>query len=264
MGAAGELWSIQVNYSPNEMMIAASARELRRARVAFVGVGLPNIVCNLAQRLHSPGLELVYEAGVFGARPARLPLSIGDPTLVTGSLNVCGMPELFQYYLQRGLIDVGFLGAAQIDRFGNINTTVVGSYEKPKVRLPGSGGAAEIALLCDRILIITRLAKRTFPERVDFVTSPGYLEGGEARARLKLPGRGPQAVITDYCIFRFDPITHEMILASVHPGGTVEQIRAQVGWDLHLAGEVETTPPPSDEELRLIREDLDPQGLYSR
>jgi glutaconate CoA-transferase subunit B len=253
-----------MTYSPNEMMIAASARELRGARVAFVGVGLPNIVCNLAQRLHSPDLELVYEAGVFGARPARLPLSIGDPTLVTGSLSVCGMPELFQYYLQRGLIDVGFLGAAQIDRFGNINTTVVGSYEKPKVRLPGSGGAAEIALLCDRILIITRLAKRAFPERVDFITSPGYLNGGDAREQLKLRGRGPQAVITDYCIFRFDPQTKEMVLASVHPGATVEQIRAQVGWDLRLAEDLQTTAPPGEEELRLIREDLDPQGLYSR
>jgi glutaconate CoA-transferase, subunit B len=253
-----------MNYSPNEMMIAASARELSGARVAFVGVGLPNIVCNLAQRLHSPGLELVYEAGVFGARPARLPLSIGDPTLVTGSLSVCGMPELFQYYLQRGLIEVGFLGAAQIDRFGNINTTVVGSYEKPKVRLPGSGGAADIAVLCDRILVITRLAKRAFPERVDFITSPGYLDGGNARERLKLHGGGPQAVITDYCIFRFDPETKEMILASVHPGAAVEEIRSQVGWDLAVAENMQTTEPPREEELRLIREDLDPPGFYSR
>jgi glutaconate CoA-transferase, subunit B len=253
-----------MNYTPNEMMIAASARELRGARVAFVGVGLPNIVCNLAQRLHAPGLELVYEAGVFGARPARLPLSIGDPTLVTGALAVCGMPELFQYYLQRGLIDVGFLGAAQIDRFGNINTTVVGSYQKPKVRLPGSGGAAEIAILCDRLLVITRLAKRAFPERVDFITSPGYVGGGSARERLKLRGGGPQAVITDYCIFRFDLTTKEMILASVHPGATVDQVRASVGWDLAVAVDLKATDPPSDEELRLIREDLDPQGLYSR
>ena len=252
------------NYSPSEMMIAASARELRGARVAFVGVGLPNIVCNLAQRLHTPGLELVYEAGVFGARPARLPLSIGDPTLVTGSLSVCGMPELFQYYLQRGLIDVGFLGAAQIDRFGNINTTVVGSYAKPKVRLPGSGGAAEIAVLCDHLLVITRLAKRAFPERVDFITSPGYLDGGDGRERLKLRGSGPQAVITDFCTFRFDAVTKEMILASVHPGATVEQVRAQVGWDLTVSANMQTTEPPSDEELHLIREVLDPQGLYSR
>lgn len=253
-----------MDYSPNEMMIAASARELTNARVAFVGVGLPNIVCNLAQRLHSPGLELVYEAGVFGARPARLPLSIGDPTLVTGSLSVCGMPDLFQYYLQRGLIDVGFLGAAQIDRFGNINTTVVGSYEKPKVRLPGSGGAAEIALLCDRILVITRLAKRAFPERVDFITSPGFLVGGNSRDRLHLRGGGPQAVVTDHCIFRFNSETKEMVLGSLHPGATVEHVRTMVGWDLKVAEDMKTTEPPSEQELRIIREDLDPLGLYSR
>ena len=253
-----------MTYSPNELMISASARELRGARVAFVGVGLPNIVCNLAQRLHAPGLELVYEAGVFGARPARLPLSIGDPTLVTGAVNVCGMPELFQYYLQGGLIDVGFLGAAQIDRYGNINTTVVGDYEHPKVRLPGSGGAAEIAVLCDRILVITRLSKRAFPEKVDFVTSPGFLTGGSARDQLHVPGKGPQAVVTDHCILRFDEETHEMVLSSLYPGASVEQVRAQVGWDLKVAENLSTTEPPSAEELRLIREELDPQGLYSR
>ncbi len=253
-----------MEYTPNELMISASARELRGARVAFVGVGLPNIVCNLAQRLHAPGLELVYEAGVFGARPARLPLSIGDPTLVTGAVNVCGMPELFQYYLQRGLIDVGFLGAAQIDRFGNINTTVVGNYDQPKVRLPGSGGAAEIAVLCDRILVITRLSKRAFPEKVDFITSPGYLDGGDSREKLHVPGKGPQAVITDYCILRFDPQAHEMFLASLHPGATVEQVQVQIGWKLQVGDNLTATEPPTDEELRLIREELDPQRLYSK
>jgi glutaconate CoA-transferase subunit B len=255
---------IIMDYTPNEMMIAASARELQGARVAFVGVGLPNIVCNLAQRLHAPALELVYEAGVFGARPARLPLSIGDPTLVTGALSVCSMPELFQYYLQRGLIDVGFLGAAQIDRFGNINTTVVGDYAKPKVRLPGSGGAAEISILCERVLVITRLSKRAFPERVDFITSPGYLDGGDARERLEIRSKGPQAVITDQCIFRFDDESKEMILASLHPNATIEKIRENVGWDLRVAADLQTTAPPTDAELKIIRKDLDPQGLYSR
>lgn len=253
-----------MDYTANELMIAASARELKGARVAFVGVGLPNIVCNLAQRLHSPALELVYEAGVFGARPARLPLSIGDPTLVTGSISVCSMTDLFQYYLQRGLIDVGFLGAAQIDRYGNINTTVVGDYAHPKVRLPGAGGAPEIAVLCERILVITRLSKRAFPEKVDFITSPGYLRGGDSREELRVPGRGPQAVITDACIFHFDPETREMILASLHPGATVEQVKSQVGWDLTVSRQLTETDPPSAEELRLIRQELDPQGLYSR
>lgn len=253
-----------MEYSQNELMIAAAARELHGARVAFVGVGLPNIVCNLAQRSHSPKLELVYEAGVFGARPARLPLSIGDPTIVTGASAVCSMSDLFQLYLQRGLIDVGFLGAAQIDRFGNINTTVIGPYDKPRVRLPGSGGAAEIAVLCERLLIITRLSKRAFPARVDFITSPGFLDGGTARADLKIRGRGPEAVITDLCILRFDPVSHEMVVASLHPGVTSDQIRDNIGWDVRFVLAPETTSPPTLAELRLIREELDPQGLYSR
>lgn len=253
-----------MEYTLNELMIAAAARGLKGARVAFVGVGLPNIVCNLAQRLHAPQLELVYEAGVFGARPARLPLSIGDPTIVTGAAAVCSMSELFQFYLQRGLIDVGFLGAAQIDRYGNINTTVIGDYAKPRVRLPGSGGAAEIAILCERIFVITRLSKRAFPERVDFITSPGYLEGGHARAALGIRGKGPEQVITDLCIFQFEPQSHEMIVASLHPGVTREKVQENVGWEVRFADALAITPPPTGQELRLIREELDPQGLYSR
>lgn len=253
-----------MQYSQNELMIAAAARELKGARVAFVGVGLPNIVCNLAQRSHAPDLELVYEAGVFGARPSRLPLSIGDPTIVTGAASVMGMSDLFQFYLQRGLIDVGFLGAAQIDKFGNINTTVIGNYLKPKVRLPGSGGAAEIAVLCARILVITRLNKRAFPERVDFITSPGHLEGGDARKNLNVRGRGPEAVISDLCILRFAEDTREMMVASLHPNVTREQVQENIDWQVRFSEHVETTEPPSDEELRLIREELDPRGLYSR
>ncbi len=245
-------------------MIAAAARELQGVRVAFVGVGLPNIVCNLAQRSHSPELELVYEAGVFGARPARLPLSIGDPTIVTGAASAMGMADLFQFYLQRGLIDVGFLGAAQIDRYGNINTTVIGDYAKPKVRLPGSGGAAEIAVLCHKILVITRMSKRAFPPKVDFITSPGHLEGGDARSKLKVPGRGPEAVITDLCILRFAEDTREMVVTSLHPNVTREKVKENIGWDVRFGEDVGTTPPPTDEEIRLIREELDPQGLYSR
>lgn len=253
-----------MDYSQNELMIAAAARELKGARVAFVGVGLPNIVCNLAQRSHSPELELVYEAGVFGARPARLPLSIGDPTIVTGAACAMGMSDLFQFYLQRGLIDVGFLGAAQIDRFGNINTTVIGDYKKPKVRLPGSGGAAEIAILCQRILVITRLNKRAFPPRVDFITSPGHLEGGEARSNLRVPGRGPEAVITDLCILGFADDTREMTVTSLHPNVTREQVQSNIGWDIRFAEHVGTTPAPTVQELDLIRNELDPQRLYSR
>jgi glutaconate CoA-transferase subunit B len=253
-----------MDYTPNELMIVAAARELKGARVAFVGVGLPNIVCNLAQRSHSPDLELVYEAGVFGARPARLPLSIGDPTIVTGAASAMGMSDLFQFYLQRGLIDVGFLGAAQIDRYGNINTTVIGDYNHPKVRLPGSGGAAEIAVLCQRILVITRLSKRAFPPRVDFITSPGHLEGGDSRLKLNVPGRGPEAVITDLCILRFAPDTREMVVTSLHPNVTPERVQANIGWEVDFAETLETTPAPTERELELIRRELDPQGLYSR
>jgi glutaconate CoA-transferase subunit B len=248
------------DYTASEMMICASARELAGARVVFVGIGLPNIACNLAQRTVAPDLELVYEAGVYGARPSRLPLSIGDPCLVTGATAVLGMPQLFQYYLQGGLIDVGFLGAAQIDRYGNLNTTVIGRYERPKVRLPGSGGACEIALLAGRVLIVSRLNRRTFVERLDFVTSPGHLDGGESRARLGHYGQGPTAVITDMGIFRFDRDTREMVLAELHPGCSVEAVQEQVGWPLKVADDLAETPPPTPEELRIMREELDPAG----
>jgi glutaconate CoA-transferase subunit B len=219
----------------------------------------------------APELELVYESGVFGARPARLPLSIGDPTLISGALAALPMAQLFMYYLQRGLIEVAFLGAAQIDRFGNLNSTVIGSgaspeqvYAHPKVRLPGSGGAAEIAIHAQKLFITMRLNKRAFVERLDFQTSAGHLSGlpGE-RARLGIPGAGPQLVVTDRCIFRFPPEGGEMLLASVHPGITVEQVQAEVGWPLRIVPDLAVTEPPTAEELRLIREELDPRGIYT-
>jgi glutaconate CoA-transferase subunit B len=252
------------DYTASEMMIAASARELAGARVVFVGIGLPNIACNLAQRTVAPNLELVYEAGVYGARPSRLPLSIGDPCLVAGATSVVSMPQLFQYYLQGGLIDVGFLGAAQIDRFGNLNTTVIGPYQQPKVRLPGSGGACEIALLARKVLIIARLNRRTFVERLDFLTSPGHLSGGDSRSRLGNYGQGPTAVITDMGICRFDKTTREMVLTSLHPGCEVESVRERVGWPLKVADELTETEPPPPEQLRIMREELDPTGRYRK
>ena len=205
------------DYTASEMMIAASARELAGVRVVFVGIGLPNVACNLAQRTVAPHLELVYEAGVYGARPARLPLSIGDPCLVTGATSVVPMPHLFQYYLQGGLIDVGFLGAAQVDRYGNLNSTVIGPYQQPKVRLPGSGGACEIALLARRVLIIARLNRRTFVERLDFLTSPGHLSGGDSRARLGAYGAGPSAVITDMAMPVMDGPATILALKAINP-----------------------------------------------
>src|SRR5918912_2638908 len=227
-----------MDYTQNEMMIAASARELQGARVAFVGVGLPNIVCNLAQRLHSPQLELVYEAGVFGARPARLPLSIGDPTLVTGSTAVTSMFELFAFYLQAGLIDAAFLGGAQIDRYGNLNTTVIGDYASPKVRLPGSGGACEIAIHARKILVIMRQAKRSFVERLDFRTSPGHSGDPEHDRARGWSGSGPTSVVTDLGTYGFDEATGEMTLLTLHPGVEIEQVRASMGWEPRVASEV--------------------------
>jgi glutaconate CoA-transferase subunit B len=243
-----------MNYTPSEMMIVGAARALAGVRVVFVGVGLPNIACNLARRTVAPDLELVYESGVYGARPARLPLSIGDPTLVSGATSVCSMADLFGLYLQAGRVEVAFLGGAQIDRFGNLNTTVIGDYARPQVRLPGSGGACEIAINAQQVFIVMRLAKRAFVERVDFVTSPGHLGGAGERSGLGIPGRGPQWVFTDKCIFRFDEAREEMTLSSLHPGVELADVRAEVGWEVSVAPDLSRTPPPTSEELRLLRE----------
>ncbi len=248
--------------SASELMIIAASRALHGNRTVFVGVGLPNIACNLARRSHSPDMELVYESGVFGAQPARLPLSIGDPTLVSGATSVVSMADLFMLYLQRGLIDVALLGGAQIDRFGNLNTTVIGDYARPKTRLPGSGGACEIAINARRIFMIMRLSKRAFVNKIDFQTSPGHLDGGDARQRLGMPGFGPDQVITDKALFTFDNPEREMMLVELAPGQTVESVRAAVGWPLRVAGSLREMIPPTAEELAIVREPLDPQGLY--
>jgi glutaconate CoA-transferase subunit B len=263
----GETPMTQAAFSQSEMMIVAAARELAGQRVCFVGVGLPNIAVNLAKLTVSPDLELVYEAGVFGARPARLPLSIGDPTIVTGATAVTSMFELFTFYLQGGLIDVGFLGAAQIDRFGNINTTVIGDYAAPATRLPGSGGACEIAINARQVFVIMRQSTRSFVERIDFRTSPGNLGGAEQSERIRREqgwlGRGPTVVVTDLGIYHFDE-DGEMRLDSLHPGSTIEQARQTIGWPLRVADTITTTPPPAADELRLIREELDPGGVYTK
>jgi glutaconate CoA-transferase subunit B len=248
--------------TPSELMIIAASRALRGSRVVFVGVGSPNIACNLARRSHSPGMELVYESGVFGAQPARLPLSIGDPTLVSGATSVVNMADLFMFYLQGGLIDVALLGGAQIDRFGNLNTTVIGPYASPKIRLPGSGGACEIAINAQRIFMIMKLSKRAFVPKLDFVTSPGHLDGGNAREQLGMPGKGPDLVITDKGLFSFDNPEREMMLVELAPGATVDSVQAEIGWPLRAAASLRSMPPPDESELRILREDLDPQGLY--
>ena len=251
------------DYTKNEMMIAASARTLAGEKICFVGVGLPNIVCNLAQRTVAPELQLVYEAGVFGARPARLPLSIGDPTLVTGSTAVTSMFELFAFYLQAGLIDAAFLGGAQIDRFGNLNTTVIGDYANPKVRLPGSGGACEIAIHARKILVIMRQAQRSFVEKIDFRTSPGHSGNPEHDRQRGWSGSGPTSVVTDLGTYGFDEGTGEMTLLTLHPGVSMDQVRESTGWKMRVSDELGETPPPTQDELGLIRTELDPQGVYT-
>lgn len=252
-----------MDYSPSEMMIVHSARALAGERVVFVGVGLPNIACNLAQRTVAPDLELVYESGIFGARPARLPLSIGDPTLISGATSACSMTDLFMYYLQGGRIESAFLGAAQIDRYGNLNSTVIGDYAIPKVRLPGSGGACEIAIHAKKIFIMTPLSKRTFVEKLDFVTSPGHLDGRpDTRKHLGMPGDGPQLVITNRAIFDFGAQGNEMRLISIYPGVTLDQVKGDVAWPLQAMADLQETPPPTAEELRIIRQELDPAGIY--
>src|SRR5512136_24228 len=219
-------------YSPSELMIINAARLLKNGDVVFVGVGQPNLACNLAKRTHAPNLVMIYEAGVIGAEPARLPLSIGDPTLVSGSLSVVSMYDIFANYLQRGNVDVGFLGGAQIDRFGNINATVIGSdYAHPKVRLPGSGGAQEISAWANRCYIMTPHQKRRFPEKVDFLTSAGFLSGRIEREAAHLRGGGPQAVVTDVGIMEPGE-SGELVLTALHPGCTVEQAKANTGWEL--------------------------------
>jgi glutaconate CoA-transferase, subunit B len=253
-----------VSWSRSEMLVVAGARALAGRRVCFVGIGLPNIAVALAQRTVAPDVELIYESGVYGARPARLPLSIGDPCLVTGAVSVMSMVELFQYFLQGGLVDVGFLGAAQLDRHGNINTTVIGDYARPKVRLPGSGGACEIAINAREVFVLMRQSSRSFVERIDFRTSPGNLGGRSSRAAQGWQGRGPSVVVTDLGRYDFDPGTGEMHLAAIHPGVALEEVRAATGWDLRIASDLETTPEPTAEELRLIREELDPEGAYVR
>jgi glutaconate CoA-transferase subunit B len=249
------------SYSSSELLTINAARLLRDGDVVFVGVGLPNLACNLARRTHAPNLVMIYEAGVIGAQPARLPLSIGDPTLVSGALAVCSMYDIFAFYLQRGNIDVGFLGGAQIDRFGNINATVIGRYAQPKVRLPGSGGSMEISAWANRCYILTPHQKRRFPEKVDFRTSAGFLGGRAERDSAGLRGGGPQAVVTDLGILEPDE-NGELTLTALHPGCTAEQARANTGWELKCAAELRDTAAPGDEELRILREDLDPQGIY--
>jgi glutaconate CoA-transferase subunit B len=237
------------------MMTIAAARALRDGARCFVGIGRPSTAANLARRTHAPDLVLIYESGTIGAKPGTLPLSIGDGVLAETADTVVSVPEIFNYWLQPGRIDVGFLGAAQIDRYGNINTPVIGDdYRAPRVRLPGAGGAPEIAASCREVIVIVKHSPRAFVERVDFVTSVGYGSGPGDRARLGLTGRGPALVITDLGVLEPDPETAELTLTQVHPGVDPVQASAATGWPLAVADKVGTTPEPTAAELAALRE----------
>jgi len=239
--------------SADEMMTVVAARALTDETVCFVGIGLPSTAANLARLTHAPGTVLVYESGTIGSKPANLPLSIGDGELAETADAVVPVPEIFAYWLQGGRIDVGFLGAAQIDRLGNLNSTVIGDYERPKVRLPGGGGAPEIAASCKETLVMLKQSPRTFVERLDFRTSVGFGDGPGSRERLGLRGRGVTAVITDLGELEPDPETFELTLARVHPGVSVEQAVAATGWPLAVRDDLEGSAPPTDRELEALR-----------
>jgi len=254
MTGAGQT-SAAGRWTTDEMMSIAAARELRGVTTCFVGIGLPSTAANLARAIHQPGLVLIYESGTIGAKPHKLPLSIGDGVLAETADSVVSVPEIFNYWLQPGRIELGFLSAAQLDRYANINTTVIGSdYRHPKVRLPGAGGAPEIAAFCGRVVVVVRQSPRVFVDKVDFVTSVGFGDGPGTRERLGLSGAGPQAVITDLGVLEPDATTCELTVTSVHPGVTIEQVQAATGWDLAVAADVRTTNPPTAIELTTLRE----------
>jgi glutaconate CoA-transferase subunit B len=241
-------------YTPTEIMTIEAARRLKNGTVCFVGIGMPSAAANLARLTHAPEVVLIYESGTIGAKPDVLPLSIGDGELAEHADTVVSVPEIFRYWLQGGRVDVGFLGAAQIDRYGNINTTVIGDYAKPKVRLPGAGGAPEIASNAKEVWIIIKQTKRSFVPKVDFLTSVGHLEGGDSRQRSGARGAGPTAVITDLGVLAPDPITRELTLTAIHPGITLEHVKASTGWDLKVAANLATSAPPTANELAVLRD----------
>jgi glutaconate CoA-transferase, subunit B len=241
-------------YKPTEIMTIAAARALKNDDVCFVGIGAPSEACNLARRTHAPDITLIYESGTIDTKPEVLPLSIGDGELCETALTTVSVPEMFRYWLQGGRISVGFLGGAQIDRHANLNTTVVGDYHKPQVRLPGGGGAPEIAIHCGEIFIIMQLAPRAFVAKLPFITSLGHGTGAGSREAIGVRTKGPTKVITDVCVMEPDPATKELTVVSMHPGVSRDDIRKNCGWPIRFAGRVDETPPPTGDELTVLRE----------
>ncbi|MBV8100692.1 MAG: CoA-transferase subunit beta [Verrucomicrobia bacterium] len=241
-------------YSADEIMTVSAARLLKNGAVCFVGIGLPSKAANLARLTHAPDVVLIYESGPIGAKPSVLPLSIGDGELSATADTTVSTAEIFTYWLQGGRVDIGFLGAAQIDRFANINTTVIGPYDKPKVRLPGAGGAPEIGASAKEVLIILRQSQKAFVDKIDFTTTIGHGEGYDHRVRLGLSTKGPTSVITDLGILTPDKDSRELTLTSIHPGVTLDQVRAATGWDLKIADRLEVTGAPNANELHVLRD----------
>ncbi len=242
-----------MSYTAEEMMVVAAARRLQDGVTCFVGIGSPSRAANLARRTHAPRIVLIYESGTIGAKPSHLPLSIGDGELAETADAVVSVPEIFAYWLQGGLIDVGFLSAAQIDRFGNLNSTVIGDYYHPAVRLPGGGGAPEIAASCGETLVLLAQSKRTFVEKLDFRSTVGFGDGSGSRELLGFAGAGVSAVITDLGVLEPDPQTCELVLTSLHPEVDVETAKAATGWRLEVAAAVAAGEPPTAAELAALR-----------
>ncbi len=241
------------NYSANEMMVVTASRFLKDGSIVFIGIGLPSLAANLARRLHAPNLSMIYESGTLDTTPDRPPLSIGDDELSRKALSVVSVPEMFRYWLQGGKIETGFLGAAQVDKFGNLNSTVIGDYNNPKVRLPGAGGAPEIAGFCDHTIIMLRQSTRSLVEKLYFITSVGYASGGDSQKKLGFSGHGPKAIITDLGILEPDPLTKEFIMTHLHPGITVEAAKEATGWDLKISEQIKSTTIPTPKELSALR-----------
>jgi len=244
----------ETTYTSDEMMTIAASRLVRNGAACFVGVGLPSAATNLARLTHAPDAVLIYESGTIGTRPSVLPLSIGDDELADTADVLVSLVEIFTYWLQGERIDLGFLGAAQIDKFANINSTVIGDYRKPSTRLPGAGGAPAIAASCGEIVITLRHNKRAMVQKLDFRTSGGHLEGGDSRARMRFPGKGPTAVITDLGIMTPDPDTKELTLTSIHPGVPLAKVIENTGWELRVDPNLKTTEPPTETELSVLRD----------
>jgi glutaconate CoA-transferase, subunit B len=248
----------KMDCNKNELMVVSASREIQDRNIVFVGIGLPVLGCLLAQKIRTPNITMIFESGVIDAKPSRMPLTMGDPSIASGAAMIVDFFDLYALMLQRGYIDVGFLGAAQIDKFGNLNTSVIGDYSSPKVRLPGSGGACEVASLSKKVIVVMPLDKKRFVERVDFITSPGHRIDKMAK---DIRGGGPSAVITTHGIFRFDE-RGEMYLDSVSPGIREQDILDNVGWKINVASDVKEIPSPTSEELRVLREEIDPMGVF--